>query len=125
MAERPTFLSIICILLTLYGLLVLLLGILCIAMEETIKDILADIVDFGDLTTAIGVIAIIIGLLVLAVAYFMWKGMGIGWYLAMIFLVINAIDGILSFPIGVIMLLITIALIYYFMRENVRRYFGT
>jgi hypothetical protein len=73
---------------------------------------------------AIGVWMIILGLLTLVVVYFLWNGKKIGWYLVMIYLVINAITGIISLPGGILNLLLTIVLIWYFFRPNVREFFG-
>jgi hypothetical protein len=127
MAGRPTFLSIICILLAIYGVLLIIGGAAILALGDTVKDALADasLEEFAGLFTAIGAIALIIGLLVLVVVYLLWSGIGIGWYLALIFLVINAILGILAFPIGLVTLVITVLLIWYFLRPNVRAFFGT
>jgi len=125
MAGRPTFLSIICILLAIYGIIMLIGGIAIIGLGAGLEDVLKDAGLDSGLFTALGVVAVIIGLLVLVIFYFLWKGVKIGWYLVMIFLVLNAILGILSFPLGIVSLVLTILLIWYFMRPNVRAFFGT
>ena len=103
-------------------------GIGLIALESS--DVLSQAgVDWSDgLLMGIGAFSIIIGLLSLIVAYFLWKGKAIGWYLAMIYLVINAIYGIISIISGnysgTLSLLIVVFLIWYFFRPSVKGYFG-
>ncbi|MDR2866088.1 MAG: hypothetical protein LBV13_01590 [Methanomassiliicoccaceae archaeon] len=123
MAQRPTFLSIICILLAISGLLLLLAGIMVIASEGAINDALGDVDLLVDLT-AIGAIALIAGLIALVVTYMLWKGIKLGWYLVMVYLIILVIFGILSLPAGILSLIVVIVLIWYFFRPNVKEFFG-
>lgn len=121
MVQRPTFLSIICILMALYGIFVLIAGVALTAFGFTI----AAAFSIGSIPViGIGVGFIVLGLLTLLVVFLLWSGSSIGWYLAVVYLVINAIFGILSLPVGILSLLITILLIWYFFRPNVKDFFG-
>ena len=121
MAQRPSFLTIICILIAIYGILMLLAGVLIIAGGSIIEN--AGI-DTGGLFTAAGGVMIIVGIVALIAFFLLKNGNKIGWFLAMIFLVLNAISGILAFPTGLLTLVITVLLIWYFMRPNVRAFFS-
>jgi len=124
MAQRPTFLSIICILLALFGIVMLLLGVMMLALSgDSIWDEIG--VDFGSaLMLGMGAGFLLVGLLTMLAVYLLWNGKKIGWYITIILLVINAIMGILAFPAGLLNLLITVVLIWYFFRPNVKEFFG-
>jgi len=123
MADRPTFLSIIAILLGIYGILSLIGGIALVVMgnDSVFKDMGLN----ADFLKVAGLLAIVVGIIALACAYFLWKGVKIGWYLSVIFLIINAIEGILTLMSGAILLLISVILLWYFFRPKVRAFFGT
>ncbi|MCL1984194.1 MAG: hypothetical protein FWG58_02190 [Methanomassiliicoccaceae archaeon] len=121
MAQRPTFLTIICILIALYGILMLLAGILIIAGGSFLED---NGIDTGGLFTIAGGVMLIVGIVALIAFFLLKNGNKIGWFLAMIFLILNAISGILAFPAGLLTLVITVLLIWYFLRPNVREFFG-
>ncbi|MDR0335264.1 MAG: hypothetical protein LBH69_05215 [Methanomassiliicoccaceae archaeon] len=70
-------------------------------------------------------LTLIIGILVLASAYMLWKGIKLGWYLALIVLVLTAIEGLLALWGGLLLLIVAVLLIWYFFRPNVRAFFGT
>jgi hypothetical protein len=120
MAQRPTFLSIICILLALYGLASLAVGAMFVFVDFNIA--LLD--ELGDLLAYAGWSAIALGLITLIMVIFLWKGSKIGWFLVILFLIINLITGILAFPAGLILLLIVIFFLWYFFKPNVRKFFG-
>jgi len=125
MAERPTFLTIIAILLALYGLVLIFLGLALVVLKGDIEKAIADAGLAFDALTALGVGCLIVGLLAFIVAYLLMKGIKLGWYLAVIFLIINAVIGILSLPAGILGLILTVVLIWYFFRPRVRAFFGT
>ncbi|MDR0791581.1 MAG: hypothetical protein LBE47_03470 [Methanomassiliicoccaceae archaeon] len=132
MAQRPTFLSIICILLALLGLLLLAAGALLVSVENMafFKDALAEagVDEFGGIFTATGAVMIITGLLAIVMVIFLWKGSKIGWFLAVIFLILCLINAIMAFlsvgSLGLVTLLIVIFFLWYFMKPNVREFFG-
>jgi len=126
MANRPTFLSIIAILLVFIGFCALVLGLLLFVMKADIEKALDDMGFIaGDLISILGAISLIMGLLTLVVGILLWKGIKIGWYLALIMLILWIIEGILMFPLGIVGLVIAILLLWYFFRPNVRAFFGT
>jgi hypothetical protein len=102
-------------------------GIVALSKDSEIQRVLVDA--FGsfaaDFITGIGVGFIIVGVIALIVTYLLWKGIKLGWYLALIFLAINAVVGILSLWSGLLSLLISALLIWYFLRPSVREFFGT
>jgi len=129
MAQRPAFLSLICILLALVGILFLILGVMLVAFANA--DFLAefDLDQYFNSLVGIGMLSlgaafIILCVLTLLVSYLLWNGKSIGWYLVMVYLVIVAIVGIFALPVGILNLLITVLLIWYFFRPNVREFFG-
>jgi len=126
MAQRPTFLSIICILLALLGIIMLVVGAVLVGSSDVLKDAFANLgVDVeSSFFVAMGAIALIFGLLALLVSYLLWKGNKLGWYLVFVVLILNAIFGILALPAGLVEIVITIFLIWYFLRPKVRAYFG-
>jgi len=127
MAQRPTFLSIICILLALYGVFILLVGVMLAAFggSGALSGIADDIgLEFAEaFLIGFGIGLIVIGLLALLAVYLLWNGKTIGWYLAVIFLAINAISGIFMLPAGILSLVVTVLLIVYFFRPNVKAFF--
>jgi lysylphosphatidylglycerol synthetase-like protein (DUF2156 family) len=127
MANRPTFLSIIAILLGIYGFIMLIGGLALILLGEdnAVKDAFSTAGIGTNLVTAVGVLTLIIGILVLASAYMLWKGIKLGWYLALIVLVLTAIEGLLALWGGLLLLIVAVLLIWYFFRPNVRAFFGT
>jgi len=127
MAERPTFLSIIAILLAIYGVLLIIGGLAMVAMSGNaeIQKIFTDAGLNTSWMTALGLLALVLGILAIAVAYLLWKGIKLGWFLALIFLVFNLVYGLLAGGIGWLALIITVLLIIYFLRPKVRAFFGT
>jgi len=71
----------------------------------------------------IGGILIVIGIANLVIAYGLFKGKSWAWMLCLIFAVISAVFGILTFPVGIITILFNALIIYYLTRRNVRVYF--
>jgi hypothetical protein len=72
----------------------------------------------------IGGILVLIGIASLVIAYGVFKGSGWAWMLCIIFAVISAVFGILTFPLGIITILFNALIIYYLTRRNVKEYFG-
>jgi len=127
MAQRPAFLSVMCILLTLIGVLMLIVGVMLAALGGTgalswIEDYIGTVL-VGTFLFAFGIALIVVGLLALLTVYLLWNGNAAGWYLVVVLLAINAISGLFMLPAGVISLLITVLLIIYFFRPNVREFF--
>ena len=121
MAQRPTFLTIICILIAIYGILMLIAGIAIFGLDSFFADWG---VDTGGFFKAAGVVAIITGIVALVVFFLLKNGNKLGWYLVMIFLILNAVFGLVFGGFGLLALIITIFLVWYFLRPNVRAFFG-
>ena len=85
-----------------------------------------EILEFGII---FGGFFLVIGLLMLIVAYFLWKGSTLGWYLVIVLLALDIVFGIYSIVTGdfsgVFGLFVAAFLAWYFLRPNVRAFFGT
>lgn len=76
-----------------------------------------------------GLIALLIALLYLAIAYGVWKGRGWSWMLGVVVSVIGLVFGVLGLTGGVtvssiISLALPIVVLYYFMQPEVKRWLG-
>lgn len=58
------------------------------------------------------------------IGYGMLKGWKIMWWLGVIFNVISIIGGIITFPVGLVGLVISVIIIYYLFRPGVKSFFG-
>lgn len=72
----------------------------------------------------IGAILMVIGIANLLIAYGLFKGKSWAWMLCLIFAVISAVFGILTFPVGIVTIVFNALIIYYLTRRNVKVYFG-
>jgi len=123
MAERPTVLSIICILMAIIGILSLIGGIMLVLASG--NNDWAGMIDIsGSLLLALGAFTVFVALLTLVVVFLLWTGNKIGWYLAIVILVLNGVSAILQLPTGILTIVIMVILVWYFFRPNVKQYFG-
>jgi len=67
---------------------------------------------------------VLIGIVDLVIAYGLFKGSGWAWMLCLIFAVISIVFGILTFPVGIIVIIFDALIIYYLTRPNVKEFFG-
>jgi len=128
MAERPTVITIICILVAILGILMLMSGLMFLTVKNS-ADLIGPMSEYSvSLINAIGAGYVIIGLLSLVVAFLLWTGKTIGWYLAIIYLIINAVLSIFSIFVrdytGVINLIIMGILIWYFFQPHVKKFYS-
>jgi hypothetical protein len=105
----------------LVGVLLLLGGLLIIAVGDAL-----DIIEVG---LIIGGFILVIGLLLLFAVWLLWSGKAIGWYLVMVILVLDIVFGVYSLATGdftgLFGFAIAVFLAWYFLRPNVRAFFGT
>ena len=78
----------------------------------------------SSLVKALGVYSAVVGLLTLVVAFLLWTGNKLGWYLAIVVLILNAVSSIFQLPTGALTLVVMIILIWYFFRPNVKEFYG-
>jgi hypothetical protein len=136
MVQRPVGISIISVLAALVGVLFFIGAALFAALstaggflQEMIETYGATVLpDIGSLLTAIalgiaGVLAIL-GILYLVTAYGLWTGRGWARMLAIILLILDIIGGILSLPAGIITIIISGLLLWYFFTPSVKAFFG-
>lgn len=126
--KRPTGIAILAILAALGGLLLILAGAAIGAFSSNPH--FASMVGLSSFSSLIGiasVVFIIIGLLLLAVAYGLWKGAKWAWWLAVILSVLGIISNFLNLvknPAGAVVgIVIEAIILYYLTRKTTKAYF--
>jgi hypothetical protein len=119
MADRPLLVAIIAILTIIVGLLVLIAGAALFGTD------LGDIggLDLEGLGNIFGAGFIIAGLIYLIIGIGLWQGWKIIWYIAVILYILSLIISILALPAGIISIIITIIILWYLFRPNVKAFF--
>jgi len=140
MVQRPIGISVISVLEALVGVLLFIFAAFFAALS-TAGSFWSDLIEtyattyipnIGELITAIALaiaaVFAIFGILSLISAYGLWTGKGWAWYLSVILLVIALILNLLSIPGspagGIIGLIISGLILWYFFRPYVRAFFG-
>ncbi|MFA7044186.1 MAG: hypothetical protein WC186_07565 [Bacteroidales bacterium] len=122
MVNRPVLITIIGALFLIGGLLYIISGIAAIL---NLYDL-----DMGSLdtlsTSAVGVTALVIGIIYALIGYGFIMGWKIMWYLAVIFTILGII---ISIPlvlvlVGIVTLIIYALVLYYLFRPGVKEFFG-
>ncbi|HJH57308.1 MAG TPA: hypothetical protein IAC83_04480 [Euryarchaeota archaeon] len=114
-ASRPLLITIIGALYALVGVLAILAGIV-LAIGGAASDALAAGAVGGGIVTIVGLIYIVI-----ALGFF--KGWKLWWYLGVLFSIIGIILGLLSFPAGLLVVIIQLIILWYLFRDNVKAFF--
>ncbi len=119
--ERPLLITLIAILYFVLGVLFVLGGAAILLGGMTLPE-------FGALTTAVGGVLLLVGLISIVIAGGFWNGWKAIWYLAVIFGIISlVIDVVAIFFTGatsIIGIIIQALLLYYIFRPNVKEFFG-
>ncbi len=137
MAQRPVGISIISVLAALVGVLCFV-GAVLFAALSTAGGLLQDLIetygggimpfDIGSLLSAallaFAGVAAIVGILYLVAAYGLWNGKGWARMLAIILLILDIIGSLLTLPAGIIGLIISGVLLWYFFTPSVKAFFG-
>jgi len=132
--------SILAILSGLFGIVIIILGVVVAALASAISDYIGDlieayapassagVVDFAAIITAVavafGVVMFIVGILNLLVAYGFWVGAGWSRWLAIILLILDIIGGIVTLPGGIVPIIIAGVILWYLMQPHVKAFFG-
>jgi hypothetical protein len=116
--SRPTGVTILAILAGLGGLAFLFLGLAVVAVGGSIGGMFT-----GTVATVVGGVLILFAFIAFATAYGFWKGDSWGWWLGLIYSILEIIGGALSFPVGLVGLLIGILILYYLTRPYVKHWF--
>lgn len=124
MANRPILITIIGALFLIAAVIYIALGIAGILDMYDISDMGADYNTIS--TSAVGLTALVIGIIYLIVGYGFIMGWKIMWYLAVIF---TALGVIVSIPmvlvlVGIVTLIIYALILYYLFRPGVKEFFG-
>jgi hypothetical protein len=110
MSDRPTGVTIICILYTLGSV-----GSLFFGLGGLLFGYMFSIIIIAD------------ALAVIVISYGMWEGLTWAWYLSIAGYTINIIIGIVSLflqpAIGIVSILLNAAFIFYFLQEHVKKFF--
>ena len=114
-ASRPLLITIIGALYALVGVLAILAGIV-LAIGGAASDALAAGAVGG------GIVAIV-GLIYIVIALGFFKGWKLWWYLGVLFSIIGIILGLLSFPAGLLVVIIQLIILWYLFRDNVKAFF--
>jgi len=136
MPQRPMGVTVLAILAGLFGILLIIGGVLVGALANVISDLIeayaptfsVGIVDFSAIFTAflvaIAVIAFILGILYIAVAYGFWIGAGWSRMLAIILSILSIIWGLITLPSGIVTIIIYGLILWYLIQPHVKAFFG-
>lgn len=72
----------------------------------------------------LSIIPILMGLVGLAMSYGFYNGVAMCWYMGFIISVFGILVGILIFPLGLVISLLFILIIYYMFTPEVKKFFG-
>jgi len=140
MPERPSGISVLAILAGIFGIILIIGGVVVGAMAGAISDFIKDYIETYGTTMGMGtidisgivesalvafaVIALIFGILYVAVAYGFWIGAGWSRMLAIILSVLGIILGLISLPSGIVLIIIYGVILWYLMQRHVKAFFG-
>lgn len=124
--RRPTGVTIITILEILAALVMLSVGGLALIGGGA-----ASALGFGavpGLIAALGAIVLLLGIVMLGVAWGLWSGKGWAWTFAVVFIILGIVVGVAHMIAGgyhgILALILQIIIAYYLFRPNVKAYFG-
>lgn len=124
--RRPTGVTIIAILEILGALVMLFVGGLALIGGEAASALGLGLV--SGLIAVLGAIMLILGIVMLGVAWGLWTGKGWAWTFAIVFIVLGIVVGLAQMITGgyhgILTLIIQIIIVYYLFRPNVKAYFG-
>lgn len=116
-AKRPLLVTLIGVIYVLLGLLLLVSGIVLSATGMAVDPEIEEIAGLsGGAVAVLGIIQIVVG------AGFL-KGWKLWWYLGVLFSIIGIILGLLSFPAGLLVVIIQLIILWYLFRDNVKAFF--
>jgi lysylphosphatidylglycerol synthetase-like protein (DUF2156 family) len=125
-SRRPVGVTIIAVLEILAALVMLSVGGLALVSGETASALRLGLVP--GLIAVLGAIMLILGIIMLGVAWGLWTGRGWAWTLAVVFVILGVVVGIAHVIAGgyhgILTLILQIVIVYYLFRPNVRAYFG-
>lgn len=123
--NRPTGITILAILEMLGGILSILSGLAFATLGGTLSGLLGSGI-LGPISGIFGGVAIVAGLIYLAIGYGFFKGMSWSWWAGIILYVLGLIGSLLSIltVVAILPLAIYILLVYYMTRPGVKGWFG-
>lgn len=130
-AERPLGIAILAVLDIIGGILALFGGITLAALSGEVSEKASELSGFtisSDLLVAVGIFAIVMGIIAVAVGWGFWKGSEWAWTLGVVLYIIGIIFGVGSLAQGSVSSLVSIIIggliVYYLFRLNVKAWFG-
>jgi len=127
--SRPLGITLLAVLHILQAILLFLGGVALIALGAFIRRGL-----FGPprllhgVVSLIGIVAVVIGLLYLGLAWGLWTGKGWAWILSLVLAVLGLIVYLIALVRGrlvtIVLLILDAIIVYYLFRPNVRAFFG-
>lgn len=135
---RPIGITILAILAGIFGILLVIGGVLVAALASVISELVEANasafgftgmgVDFGALFTAalvgIAAIGVIFGVLHFAIAYGFWIGAGWSRWLAIVLSILGIIGGVIVLPSGIVLIGVYALILWYLMQPYVKTFFG-
>lgn len=115
--KRPLLVTVIAVIYLLIGLFGLFAGILFAVAGVSVG---MELEAYAGL--AGGAMAVL-GVIYLVIALGFFKGWSLWWYLGIIFSIIGIIMGILSFPVGLVSVVICLIILWYLFRDKVKSFF--
>lgn len=113
--QRPLLVTVIAVLYILCAIIFIAAGAVAAVADVS--------VDLGGLGSAVGVGAVILGIIYLIIGMGFLRGWSIMWYLGIIFSIIGIIMGILMIPAGIVAIIIYLIVLWYLFRPNVKAFF--
>lgn len=115
--KRPLLVTLIAVIFLLLGLFGLFSGIVFVVTGVAVG---TDMEAFAGL--AGGGMAVL-GLIYLIIAVGFLKGWSLWWYLGILFSIVGIVLGLLAFPAGLVATVLSIIVLWYLFRDNVKRFF--
>jgi len=132
--QRPTGVTILAVLQLIGSALTLLMGISVVFLGGIIfaSGVVTETPEAGGggaVISGLGMVALILGVIGLIAGYGLFALKGWGWWLAILWTVLNIIHGIVTFfqdgiVISILSLVISGLILYYLNKSNVKRAFG-
>jgi hypothetical protein len=127
-AERPLGIAILAVLNIIGGIFGLFGGIALAALSGTVSGLPGLGAISSGWLVAVGIFAIIIGILPVAVGWGFWKGSEWAWTLGVVLYIIGIIYGVVWLVQGNVSSLVSVIIggliVYYLFRPNVKAWFG-
>lgn len=126
--SRPLGVTIISIIMMIFGVMTFLGGafltIIMPHMHEAEKEAISiQLLYLSALGKFLGPVAIVYGIIVLIIGYFLWRGRNWARIVTIILVILSIIEAVTTIPPNVLSIIIGLAIIYYLTRSHVKEFF--